>query len=242
MISADASHVKIWRIITFTLGFISIYTIAKNYTNTTFFWALILLYILSTIMIWTDRIRVVWDDPRNKYIKFIIIVMTETIMALFIIPGLNLNNNSLELLLFLIVTIYYINTLLETAIWQIIISLYNFHFKRYIPQQISYSIDKFIQVISCIDPVSILIYVGSVYSILPRMETISYPFEAISSDLMIIKNKIADLLPTQINDALTWMGDHIQSLVTIPIVKRRRRTPLQADGASKAPPHESGTR
>jgi AAA15 family ATPase/GTPase len=27
-----------------------------------------------------------------------------------------------------------------------------------------------------------------------------------------------------------------------PIVKRRRRTPLQADGASKAPPHENGTR
>jgi hypothetical protein len=25
-------------------------------------------------------------------------------------------------------------------------------------------------------------------------------------------------------------------------VKRRRRTPLQADGASKAPPHENGTR
>ncbi len=26
------------------------------------------------------------------------------------------------------------------------------------------------------------------------------------------------------------------------LVKLRRRTPLQADGASKAPPHESGTR
>ena len=49
-------------------------------------------------------------------------------------------------------------------------------------------------------------------------------------------SKLAEFNIIRARDFLNYLNDFRDSM------KLRRRTPLQADGVSKAPPHESGTR
>lgn len=207
---------KYGRLLTFSLGLILIYQLIPDGIETVYFWLLLICYTIGAIITWTDELK-------NNLIKALILFLLDGVIISFVIPGLNIGNDIHKLLIIIFITAYFIGSLYAALICEFISFLYKSYIRVRLPDSIQYNIDKLIQFTSCLNPLGVLIYLGSSLTFLPRVEGISRPIEMTFSDisdfLVAIKNEVSRLLPTEINNSLSQIQHQITSLLIDPLIQ-----------------------
>lgn len=208
--------IRFWRLITLSIGLAMIYIIIPGKVWTTPFWVLIFCYTFGAIITWTQR-------PSGKLKRSLIFVFLESIIIIYALPMLNPEDTPIVSSLVLIVAGYFLTSLYAELIIEKVISQYDHNIRRYVPECVRKCTDKFVQLISylkALNPLGILIYLGSTLAILPYEKHISRPIETIlldiNTELELIKNYLVDLLPIYIVNPSSWIWHHIFLPIIVP--------------------------